>query len=151
MTVDGDLHRRLCRARDALRAADQAPPDLATLARVAALSRFHFLRSYARVFGETPHATSTRWRIERAKHALRDGRSVTDVCFDVGFSSLGSFSALFRREVGVPPSTYQRTLRRLVTCPAAIGAATVPFCFVQAFDPNARMIAILEKPLPFRP
>lgn len=151
MTVDGDLHRRLCRARDALRDADDAPPDLATLARVAGMSRFHFLRTYARVFGETPHDTSTRLRIERAKRALRDGDSVTAACFDVGFSSLGSFSALFRREVGVPPSEYQRTLRRVVVCPAWIGATTVPFCFMQAFDPRARTIAILEKPLPFRP
>lgn len=151
MTVDGDLHRRLSRARDALVAVDEAPPALATLARIAGMSRFHFLRTYARLFGETPHDTSTRRRIERAKHALRAGRSVTDACFDVGFSSLGSFSALFRREVGVPPSEYQRTLRRVVACPAWIGAATVPFCFMQAFDPNAHTIAILEKPLPFRP
>ena len=90
-------------------------------------------------------------RIDRAKAALRDGKTVTEACFDVGFSSLGSFSSLFRRRVGVAPSAYQRTMRRVIPSPALAAAAAVPFCFVQAFVPEAGEIAILEKPLPFRP
>jgi AraC-like DNA-binding protein len=151
MAIDGNLFRRLSRARDRLCDSAENAPDLDGLARIAELSPHHFLRVFRRTFGETPHECVTRLRIERAKAALRAGHSVTDACFDVGFSSLGSFSSLFKRQVGVAPSEYQRRLRVLVPVPALAAAVTIPFCFIQAFSPAATSIAILEKPLPFRP
>ena len=149
--MDGDLLRRLCRARDRLRDDPQEAPELRALARVAGVSGFHFLRRFRQAFGETPHEYLTRVRIEQAKAALRSGRTVTEVCFHVGFSSLGSFSTLFRREVGVSPSVYQRSVRVVAPSPGLIASVVVPFCFLQAFAPSASKIAILEKPLPFRP
>jgi AraC-like DNA-binding protein len=151
VAVDGDLFRRLCRARDALCDGVEDGPDLRKLAHVAGIAPHHFLRVFRRTFGETPHAYLTRLRIDRAKGALRAGRTVTEACFDVGFSSLGSFSTLFLRRVGVSPSEYGRSLRRVAPCPALLAPVIVPFCFVQAFAPVASEIAILEKPLPFRP
>lgn len=149
--LDGDLFRRLCVARDFLSARLDEPPDLRRLSRVAGLSPHHLLRVFRQAFGETPHQYVTRRRIEGAKAALRVGRSVTDVCFDAGFSSLGSFSALFSRVVGVSPRAYQRSVRT-VAPPAELAAAfDAPFCFLQAFAPESARIAILEKPLPFRP
>ena len=62
-------------------------------------------------FGETPHDYVARLRIERAKHLLRSGHSVTDVCLEVGFTGLGSFSSRFKSLVGVSPSEYARSLR----------------------------------------
>lgn len=153
MTAERDLFRRLDRAREQLcdTGADDDLPDLKALACTAELSPHHFLRVFRRTFGETPHEYRTRIRLERAKASLRAGRSVTEACFDVGFSSLGSFSVLFRRHVGVAPQVYQRGVRAVAPVPELVSAVLIPFCFLQAFAPAASSIAILEKPLPFRP
>jgi AraC-like DNA-binding protein len=102
---------RLCRARDLL--CDPAGFELPinAVAKAAALSEFHFTRQFAALFGETPHQYRTRARLQHAKRLLLAERgSVTDVCCQVGFSSLGSFSALFARRFGEPPSSYRRRL-----------------------------------------
>jgi AraC-like DNA-binding protein len=78
----------------------------------ACLSRFHFNRLFVRVFGETPHEFVTRRRIEEAKKLLlRDGDSVTDICFAVGYESLGSFSTRFRSLTGLSPAAFRREAR----------------------------------------
>src|SRR5262245_64189443 len=106
-----DVFRRLCRARDFLRAHHAEALRLETAARQAGLSRFHFLRLFRETFGETPHAFLTRVRLDQAKRLLEhDHASVTDVCLEVGFQSLGSFSSLFARRVGCPPSEWRRRL-----------------------------------------
>jgi AraC-like DNA-binding protein len=152
MTIDGYRFQRLCRARDWLcDTLDGPPTNLRSLARAAGVSPYHLLRVFRDAFGETPHEYVTRIRIERAKAALRAGKTVTETCFDVGFSSVGSFSALFKRSVGVAPSEYQRRVRIVVPSSHLVAAVAVPFCFFQAFVPAAPQIAILEKPLPFRP
>ena len=94
------------------------------------MSPFHFLRSFSRVFGETPHAFVQRLRLERAKDRLARGASVTEVCFDVGYASLGSFSSLFARRVGLPPSQWQRTVRRQVAVPQALARLYIPCCYL---------------------
>ena len=82
--------------------------DLGALAREAGYSKYHFARTFAEAYGETPRAYLTRRRVERAKNLLRTANlSVTEVCFLVGFESLGSFSSLFRRLVGQSPSAYR--------------------------------------------
>jgi AraC-like DNA-binding protein len=98
------------------------PLDVPALARRAGVSRAHFTRSFKLTFGETPHQYLMSRRMERAKSLLRAGElSVTDVCFAVGFSSLGSFSTQFRRFVGESPSAYRARpvppeLARLPAC-----------------------------------
>ena len=88
--------RRLCRARDLLRELREPSPSIADLAREVQISPFHFIRQFEAVFGVTPHQFRIQTRLDAAKHLLAMGHhSVTDVCMDVGFSSLGSFSALF--------------------------------------------------------
>jgi AraC-like DNA-binding protein len=75
---------------------------------VAHVSPAHFIRSFHAVFGETPHRYLQRRRVERSMFLLREtDRTVTDVCFDVGFTSLGTFSRTFRRIVGETPSGYR--------------------------------------------
>lgn len=136
--VDDELFRRLCRSRDYLAAALHQPLRLADAAREAYLSPYHYHRLFARTFGETPHDFLTRLRIERAKELLaRDGLPVTEVCFAVGYESLGSFSSRFRTLVGYSPSEYQRSLRALVAFPQLPPHRFVPACFLLHFGARA--------------
>jgi AraC-like DNA-binding protein len=84
------------------------PLDVRAIAAVAHISPAHFSRCFRTVFGETPHRYLQRRRVERSMFLLREtDRSVTDVCFDVGFSSLGTFSRTFRAIVGETASSYR--------------------------------------------
>jgi AraC-like DNA-binding protein len=103
-----DLNRRLLRARDAMDRSYPEPLDVRAVAAVAHISQAHFSRSFRSVFGETPHRYLQRRRVERAMFLLREtDRSITDICFDVGFGSLGTFSRTFREIVGEAPSDYR--------------------------------------------
>jgi AraC-like DNA-binding protein len=103
-----DRNRRMLRARDAMDRAYAEPLDVRAVAAVAHVSEAHFIRSFRAVFGETPHRYLQRRRVERSMFLLREtDRSVTDICLDVGFTSLGTFSRTFRDIVGETPSGYR--------------------------------------------
>src|SRR5881397_3297186 len=103
-----ELNRRMLRARDAMDRAYAQPLDVPALARIAHVSEAHFIRTFRATFGETPHRYLQRRRVERAMFLLcQTDSSVTEVCFDVGFTSLGTFSRTFRAIVGEPPSSYR--------------------------------------------
>ena len=105
----------------ATRSRSTSPP----LARIAHVSEAHFIRTFRATFGETPHRYLQRRRVERAMFLLREtDRSVTDICLDVGFTSLGTFSRTFRDIVGESPTQLPRS--------AAV-AARVPNCFAMAW------------------
>ncbi|MGY2004319.1 helix-turn-helix domain-containing protein [Blastococcus sp. SYSU DS1024] len=134
-----DANRRLLRARDAMDRDYSEPLDVPTLARLAHVSPAHFIRSFRTAFGETPHRYLQRRRVERAMFLLRaTDRSVTEICMDVGFSSLGTFSRVFRDVVGEPPSAY----RRRGPLPQA------PTCFAMAWARPATDRAVSEKRSP---
>ncbi|MEO3926304.1 AraC family transcriptional regulator [Micromonosporaceae bacterium B7E4] len=119
-----ESNRRMLRARDAMDRAYAQPLDVPALARIAHVSEAHFTRTFRATFGETPHRYLQRRRVERAMFLLRETeRSVTDICFDVGFGSLGTFSRTFRDIVGRSPRTYRKE---------AV-AANVPTCFTMAW------------------
>src|SRR5256714_9397679 len=102
-----DLNRRRLRARDAMDRSYAEPLDVRAVAAVAHLSEAHFIRRYRAAFGETPHRYLQRRRVERSMFLLREtDRSVTDICFDVGFTSRGTFSRTFRALVGQTPSSH---------------------------------------------
>jgi AraC-like DNA-binding protein len=125
---------RLCRARDLIRDCYAEPVTLADCADEAGLSPWHLLRSFRDTFGETPKEFHTRLRLDRARHLLTvTTRSVTDVCFDVGFSSLGSFCTLFKRQVGCSPMAFRRRIRSWVTVPGAVPWVFIPSCFARQF------------------
>lgn len=122
--VPGDLLIHLRRARDHLDRHFADAIDLETLARVAGMSKYHFLRSFAKVYGRTPAAYLSERRIERAQDLLRTSNlTVTEVCYAVGYSSLGSFSARFTEITGETPSAFQRRY-------VEIGTPTIPGCYV---------------------
>ncbi len=133
-----DLNRRMLRARDAMDRAYAQPLDVPALSRVAHVSAAHFIRTFAATFGETPHRYLQRRRVERAMFLLRaTDRSVTDICLDVGFTSLGTFSRIFREIVGLTPSAHRKRgpIRAVPTCFAM--AWTRPSSFGEAHAPDS--------------
>jgi AraC-like DNA-binding protein len=99
----------LRRAKDLMDREYARPLDVAQVAATAHMSESHFARAFRREYGEPPGAYLMTRRIERAKTLLRESAMpVTEICLEVGFRSLGSFSARFAELVGVPPSEYRR-------------------------------------------
>jgi len=129
MLVSSDTLGRLCDARELLRRTPEHRPTIDEVAREVGISPFHFIRLFDAVFGQTPHQFRIRSRLEHARRLLALGRhSVTDVCMEVGFSSLGSFSDTFTRRVGVTPSGYRRRMRAMVQVPGTLPVELAPGC-----------------------
>lgn len=126
-----DTFRRLCRGRDLIASGYQSRVLLGQAAREACFSEFHFHRLFRSTFGETPHEFVTRLRMERAKQLLASERTVTEVCFEVGYESLGSFSSKFRGQFGQSPVEFQREMRRVFGFNAPWRILMVPICFLQ--------------------
>ena len=104
-----ELWRRVNRARDYLHARLAAPISLSEVAAAACLSPFHFLRVFQSAFGQTPHQYLNHCRIERAKFLLEKTTiSVTAICLECGFTSLGSFSASFHKHCGFSPRAWRK-------------------------------------------
>jgi AraC-like DNA-binding protein len=123
MSADLDELRRLRQARDRINREYAQPLDVAALARTALMSPAHFSRRFRAAYSETPYSYLMTRRIERAKALLRRGDlNVTDVCFEVGCTSLGSFSTRFTELVGETPSAYRAAnhdeLRVVPSCQA---------------------------------
>ena len=118
----------LRRARDLMDRDYAEPLDVPAMAREALMSPAHFSREFRRAYGETPYSYLMTRRIERAKALLRQGMTVTDTCFAVGCTSLGSFSARFTEIVGQTPSHYRsRDHRDLEVVPECVSkVATRP-------------------------
>jgi AraC-like DNA-binding protein len=120
-----ERNRWMLRARDAIDRDYAQPLDIPALARVALVSDAHFIRTFRATFGETPHRYLQRRRVERAMALLRGtDRSVTDVCFAVGFASLGTFSRTFREIVGRSPSVFRQRAPK---------PYPVPTCFTKSW------------------
>lgn len=119
-----ESNRAMLRARDAMDRSYADPLDIPALARIAHVSEAHFVRTFRATFGETPHRYLQRRRIERAMYLLvQTGQDVTDICFAVGFSSLGTFSRTFRQIVGESPTEYR----------GRKAPVDVPTCFTKAW------------------
>ena len=123
-----DRDRRMMRAHDAMDRSFAQPLEVRSVARIAYVSEAHFSRQFRATFGETPHRYLQRRRVERAMELLRESdRPVTEICLDVGFNSLGTFSRTFSEIVGESPSSYRKRF-------SGEGAALlVPACFAMAW------------------
>jgi AraC-like DNA-binding protein len=116
--------RMLRRARDRIDRDYAGQVDVSTLAREAGYSREHFIRAFRAAFGETPGRYRTRRRVERASDLLRSANlTVTEICYLVGFTSLGSFSTRFSEVTGMSPTGYR------TAASARGGPAPIPGCF----------------------
>ena len=122
------LARHLLRARDLADARYFEPIEVADMARAARLSPAHFRREFSRTFGESPHRYLLTRRLERAAALLRTtDRTVTEICFMVGLSSVGSFTTSFRRMFGASPTAYR------AAHPPASHLARLPACVLRAY------------------
>ena len=124
----------MLRARDAMDRDYAQPLDIRMLARIAYVSEAHFIRTFSATFGETPHRYLQRRRVERAMFLLREtDRSVSEICLDVGFTSLGTFGRTFRKIVGASPTAYRARAADLTAVPACFARAwTRPSSFGEA-------------------
>ena len=121
--------RQLCRARELLREYREPSFSIADVAREVGISPFHFIRQFEAIFGVTPHQFRIQARLDAAKQLLALGEhSVTEVCMEVGFSSVGSFSALFARRIGEAPSAYRRRMHAQRTERGRLPAELTPGC-----------------------
>ena len=111
-SMGAEVYQRLCRARSFIDHCYDHPLSLDQISSKACFSRYHFLRLFRQAFKKTPHQYLIERRIEKAKELLvADNLRVTDVCFEVGFQSLGSFSTLFHKYVGHAPVIYRQRVR----------------------------------------
>ncbi|HUS32281.1 MAG TPA: AraC family transcriptional regulator [Kofleriaceae bacterium] len=127
--ASGALLRRLVRARDLLHADAARNPTLDELAAASGVSRAHLARNFTQTFGISPHQYLVQLRLEQARRALAAGTSVTEVCHEVGFESLGTFSSTFRKRVGLSPREYQRRARPFVQS-LGVPILYIPSCFL---------------------
>jgi AraC-like DNA-binding protein len=142
MLPDVETLERLARARDFIDHCYDHPLSLDQISEKACFSRYHFLRLFRQAFNITPHQYLIERRIEKAKELLRtDDVTVTDVCFEVGFQSLGSFSSLFHRCVGHAPITYREKARETEQA-----KRQVPGCFIVMYNLQFAIKAISKKP-----
>jgi transcriptional regulator GlxA family with amidase domain len=138
---DPDLLRRLLRAKDRMDAASHEDWPVRRLASVSCVSEAHFARSFKEAFGLPPHRYLLTRRIERAAALLRDtDLSVTDIAFQAGWSSLGTFGRTLRDVAGESPGAIRVRGRA-----AAHSLGRVPACFLSAAQRPNLTIAVLEK------
>lgn len=135
MPYEIDILERLYKARSFIDTNFTLPLDLNLIAAQAFLSPYHFLRLFKRTFYMTPHQYLTRKRIERAKELLKDSElSIMEICFEVGFESVGSFSTLFHKYAGFPPAAYRMRVYRFFNLGVIIPEKYIPCCYLKKFN-----------------
>ena len=127
------LYRRIVQAKLFMDAHFAEPIDVDAIADEACYSKFHFIRTFKSIYTNTPHQYLIAVRLQKAKALLETGLSVTGVCLSVGFDSLGSFTALFKRRTGLTPSAYQRDRLARKQQIAAAPLTFVPGCFAAIY------------------
>jgi AraC-like DNA-binding protein len=138
-----ELNRRMLRARDAIDRSYAHSLDIPALAAIAHVSEAHFIRTFRATFGETPHRYLQRRRVERAMFMLREtDRSVTEICLEVGFGSLGTFSRTFRDIVGETPVEYRMGTSSIAVPTCFTMAWTRPSSFGEARPPSRSIASI---------
>jgi AraC-like DNA-binding protein len=133
MPIAEQLYERIVAAKVFIDENYHEAIDLKEISQKAFLSRYHFHRLFSQVYKRTPHQYLTLKRIEKAKDLLEENKQVVDVCNEVGFESLGSFSALFKKEIGFAP-TYYRNMAWLKKQQAKEQPKRfIPHCFIESY------------------
>lgn len=133
--LDHDTFLRLCRSRDVLAASFRERIPLEQAAQYAHLSPFHYHRLFTRAFGRTPHEFLTQLRVAEAKRLLvHENQSITEICFSIGYGSLGTFSARFHALAGKSPSEYRRAARRVHRSAQPWVVPFIPGCLIDCFS-----------------
>ena len=123
-------YRKICLGRDFLTERYLGSFNLAEAAKYSCMSQYHFSRVFTKTFGESPYEYVVRIRIEKAKNMLiTENFSVSEICEEIGYSSIGSFSFLFHKKVGMSPTQYRRRLWSLSSEPLRFPLQSIPLCY----------------------
>jgi AraC-like DNA-binding protein len=131
MKLTDELYERVVKAKIFIDENFRDPIDLTTISKQAFLSRFHFHRIFTQVYRHTPHQYLTRKRIEHAKNLLAENKQVSAVCNEVGFESIGSFSGLFKKEIGYAPQYYRNMAYKKKMELKEEPRKAIPHCFIE--------------------
>lgn len=107
--------------------------DLDQISDQAHFSKYHFLRLFKNAFGKSPHKYLTEVRLSHAVRLLKEGETIRDVCFKVGFESVPSFITLFKKHQGVTPNEFAKNIQQLAEAKQKIPFAFVPSCFADTY------------------
>jgi len=130
-SVPADVYQKLVDAKVFIDANFREPIDLDAIAGEACLSRFHFHRLFRRVYRRTPHQYLTFKRIDHARRMLgASDCTLSEVCAQVGFESIGSFSMLFKKETGIPPGEYREAEKGRRAAAAEQPRTVIPYCHI---------------------
>ena len=133
MQLTSDIYKRIVAAKVYIDDNYFEPIDLDDISQKAFLSKFHFHRIFKKVYHRTPHQYITKKRIEKAKNLLADNKPVTEVCSEVGFESIGSFSILFKKEIGFAPQYYRNMAYKKKMEQLEQPKKAIPHCFIQQY------------------
>lgn len=123
-------YRKVCLGRDYLTKHYAGYFDLGEVANYSCMSKYHFCRIFSEVFGESPYQYISKMRIEQAKSLLITSKlSINDICEMVGYTSVGSFSFLFRKKTGLSPTQYRSKLWALTKDPLTYPVQSIPLCY----------------------
>jgi AraC-like DNA-binding protein len=133
-TLTDNIYERVVTAKMYMDVNFHEPLELELISRQAYLSRFHFHRLFTRIYRRTPHQYLTLLRIQRAKALLeKEGISITEVCNSVGFESLGSFSTLFKKQLGYAPQYYRNIAYLKKKLAKEQPKSFIPHCFIDSY------------------
>jgi len=133
MQIAEDIYQRVVTAKLYIDDNFAEPIDLKDISEKAFLSRFHFHRLFTRIYRKTPHQYLTRKRMDKAKDLLAENKPVIDVCNEVGFESIGSFSVLFKKEIGFAPQYYRNMAWLKKQQAKEQPKKFIPHCFIESY------------------
>ncbi|MBI5858072.1 MAG: helix-turn-helix transcriptional regulator [Sphingobacteriales bacterium] len=133
MQLTTDIYQRLVAAKVYIDENYHENIDLEQISKQAFLSRFHFHRLFKQVYKRTPLQYITRKRLDKAKNLLAENKPVTEVCNEVGFESIGSFSVLFKKEIGAAPTYYRNMAWLKKQQQNAEPKVAIPHCFIEQY------------------
>ena len=133
MNLTPDIYQRIVAAKVYIDDNFHDSIDLESISKQAFLSRLHFHRLFTQVYRHTPHQYLTRKRMDRAKDLLAENKPVTEVCNEVGFESIGSFSVLFKKEIGFAPQYYRNLAYKKKLEQLAQPKIAIPHCFIESY------------------
>jgi AraC-like DNA-binding protein len=140
MAIAPDVYKKIVTAKLYIDDSFHERIDLDQLSRQACLSRYHFHRLFTRIYRLTPHQYLTRKRIEAARKSLAANElSITEICNDVGFESIGSFSTLFKKEIGQAPASYRNLARQKQEQTRTQPRSFIPHCFIETCTAKSKI------------
>lgn len=129
-----DIYQRIVAAKIYIDENYNSPLNLEAVSEQAYFSRFHFHRLFTRIYRRTPHQYITQKRLDKARLLLTENKSVTEVCNEVGFESIGSFSVLFKKEIGFAPQYYRNMAYKKKMEQKQQPRKAIPHCFIDQYN-----------------